>query len=501
MKASDELFQLIRSLTPSEKRYFKTNAKKESATSNYLQLFDAIDSQKEYDETLLKKKHTGKKFVKYLSAEKGYLHDQIMKQMRAFHAERTVDNKINELLQDEMFYRAKGLNDMRRKALEKARSLAEEFERFGLLQECLYRQVTYVEEFSDKTLEEPVKELLDELQKVSGIQSDYAGLWAVKKELFALFRSGADTKDDGVMGFVEELQERVNSLSKHKDSSFLISQLHYNALTDYGNLKGDREFAFENLYACYVAYGERPELKREYLLNYRILVSNLIGRAHAQRDFQKFDELLAELKSLPVDSYNAEGEVFQNVFFLEHLRYINNGEFDKAEALVPIIEAGLEKYATKINKARELAFKANIMIMYFVMHKFKDALKWADKILDEKGDIRQNILTLARVLYPIIHFELGHHDLVENLTRSTYRFLLKLKRLHGFERLMIKYLQDIPLSPDTEEFQIKLIAFSKNLVELKNDPKEKITLGFEEVELWVKSKIENRDMTDLIILA
>jgi len=209
-------------------------------------------------------------------------------------------------------------------------------------------------------------------------------------------------------------------------------------------------------------------------------------------------KLLDELKSLPANSFNAEGEVFQNVYFLEHLRYLGRGECDKAASLIPDIEDGLKKYGAKINTARRLSFEYNIMIMYFIMHRFKEAQTWAEKILEDKSEIKQDVTTVTRVLYPIIHFELGHQELVENLTRSAYRYLLKLKRLHGFERLMIKYLEKIPLSADSEEFSEKLLELSADLVELRENQKEKITFGFEEVELWVRSHLEEEEMQCLI---
>ena len=49
MKPSDDLFELIKSLTKSEKRYFKivTNKKdNDSPKNNYLRLFDEIEKHK-----------------------------------------------------------------------------------------------------------------------------------------------------------------------------------------------------------------------------------------------------------------------------------------------------------------------------------------------------------------------------------------------------------------------------------------------------------------------
>jgi tetratricopeptide (TPR) repeat protein len=223
-----------------------------------------------------------------------------------------------------------------------------------------------------------------------------------------------------------------------------------------------------------------------------------MARAQSANEHEWFHKALNEMKELPVSSFNEEGEVFQNIYFQEHLFYINHGEFEKAEALVPIIEEGLVKYEAKINKARRLAFQFNIMIMFFIMHRFKDALKWTEPLLDDNSEIKQEQKFVTTLLLPIIHFELGHVDLVDSFTRSAYRLLQKKKRLHDFEKLVVKYLTDMPLSSDKMEFRTKLKAFSDHLDSLLNDPNVKITLGMEEMSLWAKSHLLNKKMSEII---
>ena len=51
---STELFDLVRSLTKQEKRYYKMYTTLSGGKTNkYLMLFDAIDAQKEYDEEVI----------------------------------------------------------------------------------------------------------------------------------------------------------------------------------------------------------------------------------------------------------------------------------------------------------------------------------------------------------------------------------------------------------------------------------------------------------------
>jgi hypothetical protein len=491
MAVQDELFQLIKTLTPSEKRYFKVNASKGGdAKSNYLQLFEAMDAQGDkYDEQKLKVKHAKKSFIKYLSAEKKQLREQVMKQMRQFHSSRTVDNKINELLQDEIFYREKGLNDLREKTLLKAKGLAKNAERFHLLNEILRRQSAFVIEFEKKQLTEPVIQLINEQKQLFITQESELELKSKNRELFSILRSGSDMQDSTIKNRVEVLFMEVERYQSRIHESYTL-QCHFErACSNYYQLHRNWEASFRHTKNEYEVYQQAEHLKTEDAAAYKVCLANIMARAQLAKEIDWFTKSLEEMKSLPTNSFNEEGEVFQNVYFQEHLFHINSGDFDKAASLVPTIEEGLNKYQTKINQARKLAFQFNIMVMYFLMHDFKNALKRTEPLLDDNSEIKQHQRLVTTLLLPIIHFELGHHDLVESFTRSAYRHLQRKGRLHEFERLVLHYLKQMPLSSDQAEFKEKLQVFHDALVELFNDPNTKVALGMEELSLWAKSHI------------
>ena len=79
MKPSTELFQLIKSLTKSEKRYFKLSSSLQSGEKNYLKLFEAIELQNEYDEEAIKEQFKAETFIKHLPSEKNHLYNLILK--------------------------------------------------------------------------------------------------------------------------------------------------------------------------------------------------------------------------------------------------------------------------------------------------------------------------------------------------------------------------------------------------------------------------------------
>ncbi len=464
-----------------------------------MQLFEAMDAQgDEYDEQKLKEKHAKKPFVKYLSAEKKQLREQIMKQMRLFHSGRTVDNKINELLQDEIFYQEKGLNDLREKALLKAKELATNAERFHLLKEILLRQTGFVIEFEKKHLTKPVVQLINEQKQLFITQESELELQAKNRELFSVLRSGADMQDSTVNNRVEMLYMEVERYRTRIGDSYRLQCLFERANSNYFHLQRNWKASFQHTKNEYEIYQRAEHLKTEDALNYKVCLANLMARALSAKEEDWFTKALEEMKSLPTSSFNEEGEVFQNVYFQEHLFYINHGEFEKAVALVPIIEQGLVKYEAKVNQARKIAFRFNIMVMYFVMHRFKDALNWIEPMMTDSSEIKQDQRFVGILLLPIIHFELGHVDLVESFTRSAYRFLQKKNRLHEFERLVLNYLKGMPLSSDQTEFRTKLVAFSEELDSIMNDSKKRRTIGTEELSLWAKSHLQNRKMSEII---
>ncbi len=96
MKPSNELFDLIQSLTKSEKRFFKLHSALQSGEKNYLRIFDAVDKQKAYDEEAIKKQFAKETFIRHFPSEKNHLYKLVLKALRAYHAESSVTGVLKQ---------------------------------------------------------------------------------------------------------------------------------------------------------------------------------------------------------------------------------------------------------------------------------------------------------------------------------------------------------------------------------------------------------------------
>ena len=95
MKIKEDLLTLIKSLTKSEKRYFKLFIAKNSIgeSSNYIKLFDLIEKAGSVEKQIIQKLYQDEDFMgNQFRVYKYLLYRQILKSLSAYHAERSVDD-------------------------------------------------------------------------------------------------------------------------------------------------------------------------------------------------------------------------------------------------------------------------------------------------------------------------------------------------------------------------------------------------------------------------
>ena len=125
---NEPLFDLIDSLTMSEKRFFKIFSQRHviGEENQYLLMFDFIDKSKNINnETLLEQP-----FSKNLSAEKNYLYRLILKSLNAYYFDFSTKMKVQNLIISAEILAYKGLETQALKTLEKVEKIASEAELF-----------------------------------------------------------------------------------------------------------------------------------------------------------------------------------------------------------------------------------------------------------------------------------------------------------------------------------------------------------------------------------
>ena len=123
---SEHLFLLIKSLSQSEKRFFKLWAQLHASERNnkYTRLFDAIQKQDVYDEKKLFIDNKDVAYGKQFPVLKNYLYNQILWCMDQYHKSKY--EEVRSLLHKVEFLCEKGLYEQCDKMLRKAKQKAEQ---------------------------------------------------------------------------------------------------------------------------------------------------------------------------------------------------------------------------------------------------------------------------------------------------------------------------------------------------------------------------------------
>jgi len=122
-KGKDDLFRLIKSLSKTEKAYFRKFSERHiiGDKNNYLRLFDAIDGQEVYDEKALLKKE---KYIRQLPYAKNYLMGSVLRAMQVFYGEHTDEHGQRRVMDNLWFLNKKKLYDLASREIEKAKTVS-----------------------------------------------------------------------------------------------------------------------------------------------------------------------------------------------------------------------------------------------------------------------------------------------------------------------------------------------------------------------------------------
>jgi hypothetical protein len=501
MKVTDDLFQLIKSLEQAEKRYFKvftTMHIKGGESNNYARLFDAIDKLEVYDEEEIKKQFKGEKFINQIHVAKNYLYNNILKSLRLFHAERSKLNELMDILKDVQILYDKSLYKQCRKLLDKAKKIAITYEKHAQIlavldwEKTLARTSAYAD-IGEKELIEyynDYKKAVDEINNIN----EY---WKLATEVFLLRKKKGEIRN-------KEDLKRFNQIIKHPLMQDESSALTFLSKTFYYNTKGLYYLTnkdYESLYR-YCAKLVKHLESNQYLFKEDNYVSALYNLLLVEIELRRFNEALktiGKLRDIKSDSVTMQARIFVTSYDTELNLYLRTGEFEKGLQMVESIEEGLKLFKDKINKESEVLFDYNIAYMYFGKGELDIALKWVNRIINNKElTIREDIQCFARILNIIIHFELSNYDLIEYIIKSTRRYLSNKNTLNRFELAVLSHIKKLINTKNDKEKSNIYDEWKHELESMSADFLETKALEYFDLISWIESKTSGKLLSQVI---
>ncbi len=498
MKRNDGLFRLIKSLSKSEKRFFKIYSSRHviGDQNKYIQLFNAIDKQKSYNEEGIIKKFAREKFVKRLSVAKAYLYELILRSMNVYHAQQTVEAQLRELIGNIQFLQGKRINDQALRLVSKAKKLAIEHEKLSFLPELMRLQKHILENqfyagYKERVLwnlHQEEQELLVQLQNIN----DY---WLLHGRLYY------QQTHSGVTGQAKDL-EQFADIAKHellqdeqKALSFSARLLLYKTYSTY-------YFVTRNFAKCYHYSNElihllesRPEVLQQDSLLYVSSVNNLLNmtgmlQKTTERTYylDKLHQMMQERKYKK--NRQLQLKLFQAYYYHQMIHHIGQHRYQDALPLMDELTQSLEEYADLLDVMGEVMLCFYSFHICFCTRQFEAAYQWLCRILaHDAAAIRQDISRYAHILQLLAVYELKQPELLRATIRSTYRFLSQLSNLSPFEQLVVKLLRQLPQLENEQAFIDLLTELRQALLHLYAEAGGAQAQRYFDFLSWVHSKV------------
>lgn len=431
MKATDDLFLLVKALSSSEKRYFKVFSKrhvKEGEVNKYEILYDAYDALPEeapYDEAVLKASIKDAKISKNFADEKKNLHEMIMKALRSYSAGTSIDTQLSELMIDEELYRSKRLNTLRRKTLERAIEMAETYEKYEILLTLLTKHSAMQQELNHDTLREQAENLGAGRNKVFEKIRIISALRDINDWLFLQVRMYAPA---GLpQNFWEAAETKLqNEVFQNYEPGlcFRADNNYHNIWALYCQLRGDADGQRKHQTAVYDLFETGyPQMKAAAPVFYLTTINNTLVSLLSVGDYAQMKMLLDKVEAMDTANEDEAGEAFQLLALYKMLYYNGVGEYEKIPDMIPWIMDGMKRHRRKVNKARELSLLYYIAISYMLLQRWDDVTDYTEQVICDKSDARQDLKYGARLYQLIARYELGQIDLLTTQIRNTQRWI------------------------------------------------------------------------------
>lgn len=416
MATKNTIFNIIKSLSMNEKRYFKIYCKQHvlNGQNKYVLLFDLIDNQYFFETDFIKSelyKHGYS--IKNFSSDINYLTKILLKCLNEFHSEKTSDLKVkqNLITIEILFY--KGLYEECLQLISKTKRIKLANENKNLLSDLLNwekkcvgysKGLLHAIEVNNK-----LDIYFDDLKEKKVITDFYYKSYNYKNNI------GKTSQEALVLEFKKEV---LIPLEKQKFSFKTLQSnvFYYLIYANYFKVTNDKEKELMYLKKVSLIYENYEEYKFENPLDFISIYIRIID-INKKKDSSIFYADLTKLKGfntiISLQNKVAEERIFlhANQLELEHLLYINNTK--EAFVILDLLKAALLAKKYTVEPYYIISTYYLFAAAYLSIKNFSLALKYINIILNEYQFVQHpKSYIQAEFLNIIIHYELKNYFLV-----------------------------------------------------------------------------------------
>jgi tetratricopeptide (TPR) repeat protein len=503
-RRTDDLVQLIRSLSKAEKRHFRLFAQRNQPSDVllFLQLFDHLDKYGEYEEAeVLRRIPEIKK--SQLPNLKAHLTRQLLTSLRLLNKSHNQDIQIREQIDYARLLYNKGLYSQSLDWLSKAKleALAGNYTIQAL--EAVEFEKLIESQYITNSLEGRAEELTVQSLRLTTMATKSGEFSSLALQMYGLYLKNGFARNRKDYLFVREFF-RSRLPATHFDELDFIGKLYYcQAHVWLHQICQEFAACFRYTQKWVDLFDKNPDMIALHPALYLKGLHNLLSTLYHSLHYDRFMVSLPVLEQFPETLGSNMDNNVEGLYYLYHFihrinRHYLEGTYAEGLKLVPELLSCLDNETYNWDKHRIMVFYYRIACLYFANRDYNHAIDYLNRIINTKNpNYREDIQCFSRILCLISHFELGNEQLLEYQIKSVYRFLLQMEDLHEVQKEIFRFLRRTPgmrRAALLDEFR----KLHTKLVLLEEDAFERRPFMYLDIISWLETKIENRVIEDIV---
>lgn len=505
MANSDSLYLLIKSLTKSEKRYFKAFSgrhKNNTEANNSVILFDAYEKLNIYDEKKLNESLNGTVVFENLKLNRFYLHRQIMKSLELFHAHMDTDVVLQSTIHQIKILFKKSLNHQALLVLKKAKKIATETAKHSYMVELIKLEYELRGTGGFSNTNSTPTSLSNELAAQNDMNKEASLYLSLQRQLiFLISKKGIIRSGKDKILFKEVMNNTLLRKKRAPVHSFWSAFYYHYSYALYYGVFNEHEQAYLHNSVLIKMINQHPDFNSTKVSQQNTIISNqftlcsfLKKYDEAQQHVNTLFMLSTQRSALPASRLSA--------YYLQCKLHNITGDFLKAEKvaekMIKELDGGGINYLPPTNRT---AVYYEISKTYFSNEKYIKANAWLNKIFDEMfSSIEKSRHYGFKIYRLILYYEMQKNDLLEYELKSTYRLLLQQKKLYRFEEAILMFIRDaIKKIKTKKELTNSFKKLRDKLMEISEDKFEANALIYFDFISWLESKIEDKPFAEIVM--
>jgi hypothetical protein len=498
MSSSDPLFDLIKSLSPAEKRHFRLIAT-DSDSGVMLKIYDAIDKMDVFDEEVLKKKLKDPGLLKNLSSNKLKLRERLADIVTEFNYQSSIIGQIKfNIRKAEVLFERK-LTGIAHDVLLKARKSAVLYD-LPLLQ----AEINSIESrFMQGNNNIQKQNNLDNMKQLSAMQNMYEYYDAVIDYVQVIRDFGLNS-----MEFNKHIQKMgTTDLFNNEDypQTFLAKDQFYSIRAQLARNNRTQDDFYKWTQKIIDLWDDNPQMKELYPVRYvhsthalQLLTQDIWDEPkRPASDFK--DACIEQIKDHRTffkkhKESNLPMEVMEiDLLCSEVLLY---AAFDMHKQLAALYDGVKDTLIPKNYKTNNY-YLANAKLLFakqfMLVGDYTRALDCLNDVLNEKGEgYFKDAYYNGSFSNILLHFQLGNDTIIESLLAQLQRWLDKNNIRGEGEKKMIAFLRKYLNADKQERKQMVQQPLSSLLQELQKPEGVYDTEVLGVIENWQKINTETK---------